>query len=129
MNKRSFLRGGLALLLAAPAPWWWSSARQSEEARVISGLSNARASAIRLGERYLLDHPECRDSHQLVELILHGYSKRQRQLAASDPGRMRKLLSDKIKQDFRNQDVLSLDGWRLATTEVQQWALMALAVA
>ena len=129
MNKRSFLRGGLALLLAAPAPWWWSSARQSEEARVISGLSNARVSAIRLGERYLLDHPECRDSHQLVELILHGYSKRQRQLAASDPGRMRKLLSDKIKQDFRNQDVLSLDGWRLATTEVQQWALMALAVA
>lgn len=75
---------------------------------------------------YLLDHPEYRSSYQLVELILHGCSKRQRQLATSDPRCMRKLLSEKIQQDFRRQNVLNLDGWRLARTEVQQWALMAL---
>ena len=130
MNRRSFLLGGLALLLAAPGQWWRSSStRHSEEACLISELSNARVSAIRLGKMYLLDHPEYRDSHQLVELILHGCTARQRQLAASDPRCMRKLLNEKIRQDFLNQNVLRLDGWQLSTTEVQQWALMALVAA
>jgi hypothetical protein len=129
MSRRRFLRDGLGLLLAAPSVWAQSILKQpsqSAEVQAICSLSPSGASAVRLGKKYLLQHPEHRDSQLLAELIFSGWGESKRQLALSEPGILRDMLTRKIRQDFRLHNVSSLDGWMLAKTELQQWALLSL---
>ena len=129
MSRRRFLRDGLGLLLAVPAVWAQSILKQpsrSAEVQAICSLSPSSESAVRLGKKYLLQHPEHCDSQLLAELIFSGWSESKRQLALSEPGILKEMLTRKIRQDFRLHNVSSLDGWMLAKTELQQWALLSL---
>jgi hypothetical protein len=129
MSRRKFLHNGLALLLAAPAVWAQSILKQpsqSAEVQAICSLSPSSESAVRLGKKYLLQHPEQCNSQLLAELIFSGWSESKHQLALSDPGILKEMLTRKIRLDFRLHNVSSLDGWMLSKTELQQWALMSL---
>lgn len=129
MSRRKFLHNGLGLLLAVPVVWAQSFLKlplQSAEVQAICSLSPSSTSAVRLGKRYLLQHPEYCSSQLLTELIFSGWSESKRQLALSDSGILKEMLTRKIQLDFSFHNVSSLDGWVLSKTELQQWALMSL---
>jgi len=130
MSRRRFLHNGLVLILAAPAVWVQSILKQpsqSAEVQAICSLSPSSKSAVRLGNKYLLQHPEHCNSQLLAELIFSGWSESKRQLALSDPYILKEMLTRKTRLDFRLHNVSSLDGWMLSKTELQRWALMSLA--
>ena len=129
MIRRKFLRDGLALFLAAQTGWAKSILKQpstSAEAQAICSLSPARESAVRLGSRYLLQHPEHGNPRLLAELIFSGWSETERRLAVSEPVVLKEMLAARIRQDFRDHEVSSLDGWVLSKTELRHWALLSL---
>jgi hypothetical protein len=129
MSRRKFLRDGLGLLLAIPAVWAQSILKQpslSSEVQAICSLSPSNESAVRLGKKYLLQHPEHCNSQLLAELIFSGWSESKRQLALSEPSILKEMLTSQIRLDFRLHNVSSLGGWMLSNTELQQWALLSL---
>jgi len=129
MSRRKFLRGGLGLLLTVPTVWAQSILKQpsqSAEVQAICSLSPSSDAAVRLGKKYLLQHPEHCNSQLLVELIFSGWSESKRQLALSDADILKEMLIRKTRLDFRLHNISSLDGWMLSKTELQQWALMSL---
>lgn len=130
MIRRKFLRDALGLLLTAPAVWALSILKQptkSAEVQAICSLSPSNESVVRLGEKYLLQHPEHCNSQLLAELMFSGWSESNRRLALSEPGILQEMLTRKIRLDFRLHNVSSLDGWVLSNTELQHWALLSLA--
>lgn len=129
MSRRKFLRDALWLFLAARTVWARSNSMrppQSAEVRAICSLSPSRESAIRLGRRYLLQHPEHGDSQLLARLLFSGCSEAERELAVSRPEVLKEILTRKVRADFRVGNVSSLDGWVLSKTELCHWALLSL---
>jgi hypothetical protein len=112
----SVLTGGLAIAL----PW------PRAEARADPGtLLRHRASAERIGRRYLATLPAGTDESRLLAMspVLHHVLRavRHRPEAAAD------LLRRSIDEDFRRADTVIVDGWVLAATEARFCAVVALA--
>ena len=129
MRRRNFLGNGLSLLLAAPTIWAQSVLKQSghsAEVQAICSLYPSSESAIELGKKYLLRHPEHCSSKLLAKFIFSGWNESERQLALTKPDILKKLLKRKVRQDFVIDHVSSLDGWILSKTELQHWALLSL---
>lgn len=88
------------------------------------GLIRHRASAARIGRRYLATLPSTPDRSRLLEMspalgrILQATS-RSRALAAD-------LLRTTIADDFRRADTVVVDGWVLSATEARLCAVIAL---
>jgi hypothetical protein len=129
MSRRTFIRAGLGLLLAVPAAWTQSIAKQPSQfsgVQAICSLSRSNDSAVRLGKKYLLHHPEYRNARLLTESIFSGWSESKKLIAFSEPRILKEILNRQIRQDFRLNNVSSLDGWVLSNTELRQWALLSL---
>ena len=129
MNRRQSILNGLCLLfVTSSASLQWGRERSSPSAEVhaLCSLCQANASAVRLGRKYLLQHPEYADPEWLAEQVFAHWRPSERRLALTEQDALKKLLNRQIRQDFRRHEVARLDGWVLSKTELRQWALLSL---
>lgn len=83
--------------------------------QIFSDLEAPRA----LGRRYLKSYPQESGREQLLETLIDG-------TAPGDHEALRKRLARRRGQDFRNGNIVIVDGWILARTEAQVCALTTL---
>jgi len=123
-SRRRFLRGMLPALLGSLAIAPPSLAR-AEAPASLGALLRRRASAERIGRRYLATLPAGTDNSRLLAMspALDQASRavRHRPEVAAD------LLRQGINDDFRRADIVIVDGWVLAATEARFCAVVALA--
>lgn len=116
-------------MLTIPTAWARSFINQSKHSAEVAALCSLNAhskSAIALGKKYLSAHPEYRDPQLIAQEIFSDWSYSERNLALSKPHILKDMFRKKVRQDFRLQNVSSLNGWVLADSELRQWALLAL---
>jgi len=108
------LVGCLSLRASLASPSATASASACFDAEAFAAIGG-RAALARQGALYLAAHPHEHDAHRL------------RALLAPDTQRpVRESLLASIERDWRNHDVLTLDGWVLARSEARICALACL---
>jgi hypothetical protein len=124
ISRRRFTRGTIPTLvgsLAIALPWLTHPATPA----TLGALLRHRASAERIGRRYLATLPAGTDDSRLFAMspaldhVLRAV-RHQPEVAAD-------LLRQGINDDFRRADTVIVDGWVLAATEARFCALVALA--
>jgi hypothetical protein len=124
ISRRLFVRGTIPALIVSltiALPWLTRSAAPA----TLGALLRHRASAERIGRRYLATLPAGTDKSRLFAMspaLDHALrAVRHRPEVAAD------LLRQGIKDDFRRADTVIVDGWVLGATEARLCALVALA--
>ena len=132
MARRRFLLLGAGvggMLLDATQPTWlgfvWRD-RSGRQHACLTGLLSHQESARFVGRTYLDRYPHEADVEVLV-----------RQVAAVEGGidyidragerALRSLLQERIRRDFADEKIVTLEGWMLSVTEARLCALAALA--
>jgi hypothetical protein len=110
------LIGSLAIALAWP--------RRAEAPADFAALIQRRASAERIGRRYLATLPADTDRSRLR--MMSRTLDHALQIGQHDPARAARLLRQGIDEDFRRADTVVVDGWVLAVTEARFCAVIAL---
>lgn len=123
LNRRQFLQIGLGLGMACwlGAPTVNSPSMRSEQgAGNLAALLRHQASAQIIGQHYLQRYPDEANADQLFSLITAGVDQ------SVDVQQVRTQLSQRIRQDFADEQVVNLQGWLLARTEARLCALATL---
>jgi len=124
ISRRRFACGVIPALigsLAITLPWMARAAPPAD----FGALVDSRASAERVGRRYLAMLPADTDRSRLLAMspALGGTLRAIRH----QPKVARGLLRRSINDDFRRADTVIVDGWVLAATEARLCAIIALA--
>jgi hypothetical protein len=82
----------------------------------IDGVFNDVKSAQELGKRYLDTHPQERKEKHLWKSLANKVGIKN---IYSDPKAFKKVLAQQNQEDFRNEDVVIVDGWLMGRTEVE----------
>ena len=122
LSRRRFARAAVGMLAGAIV-----TVPRSSDATItvaLDGVIHCRASAARIGRRYLASLPVRIDRVGLLKMNPELESI----LRAASDGRdgATPLLRRCIADDFRREDTVVIDGWVLAATEAQFCALIAL---
>jgi hypothetical protein len=107
-----------SLAIAMPWPRWGQAPAD------LGMLIQRRASAERIGRRYLATLPPDTDEFRLRKMsrtLDHAL-----QIGPHEPARAARLLREGIDEDFRRADTVVVDGWVLAVTEARFCAVIAL---
>jgi hypothetical protein len=124
LSRRRLLRGAFAALIAGFAvavPWLARVPRRAS----LDALVRSRASAERIGRRYLAMLPA--DTDRATLLALSPALDRALGVVGRRPKAAARLLQQGISEDFRLADTVVVDGWVLAATEARLCAFIALA--
>jgi hypothetical protein len=119
LARRSLLAGAAALtlwprgLFAAPA----------DQAEAMLALLADRNAAARLGARWV------EQEHQEPGEVLDSLQQRLRWSTDADATTFRHNLANAIADDFRNSEVVKVEGWQLAKTQAELCALAYFAAA
>jgi hypothetical protein len=123
MSRRAFARGvipGTFVGFTASLSWLtWAMIPES-----VDMLFRHRASAARIGRRYLATLPAGTDKSQL--LAMSPTIDSALRAVRSQPEYAAGLLRQGITDDFRRTDISIVDGWVLAATEARLCAIVAL---
>jgi hypothetical protein len=117
MRRRSFL-ALLALALLSPLLGRAKRAPRETLATTTGWSPRARASAARIGEAYLEDHPEEAQPALLARLLREAGLE-------EAPGPTSRARA-RIREDFERGRTVQVDGWVLSRTEARLCALTAL---
>jgi hypothetical protein len=105
---------------AIALPW----PRRGEAPADLGVLIQHRASAERIGRRYLATLPP--DTDRLRLRMMSRTLDQALQMGPHEPARAARLLRQGIDEDFRRADTVLVDGWVLAVTEARFCAVIAL---
>jgi hypothetical protein len=129
LNRRRFLvltvTAGGSLLVQASLPGaelGWRG-RQSTLSVKLTGLLEHQDSARIVGSEYLARYPQEADAHVLQERIVVGFAGGYGVLASANESTIRKLIGDRVRQDFETEQTVKLQGWILSVTEARLCAL------
>jgi len=127
LTRRSFLAGLAVLVLTVVRPDRWRFGENADPGSVLLRHFFRRdlQAAAHVGRRYLENTPSERSEQRLWERVLDtppGDSAASIQ-QITDRARVRREL------DFREGDLVAIDGWLLSRTEARLCALAALATA
>jgi hypothetical protein len=129
MDRRSVLLGALAaalaLALAPLRPWRVLVETLPREtlASRLTGLLSDLESAHVVGRAYVRDMSAESTSRRLVDAIAAGVPGGRNVLRAASNADLRKLILARIRQDFVDGDIVTLDGWIVSKTEGRLCAL------
>lgn len=125
LTRRWFLTGLTALVITRAGPDRWQSSEDRSPASALLGHFFRRdlPAAVRLGRKYLEIAPAERSEERLGEMIL-GAAWGEGNSDARDIATRVRVRRD---EDFREGDLVTIDGWFLARTEARLCALAALA--
>jgi hypothetical protein len=125
LHRRQFfafaLTVGGALVAQAGLPGWFRSA-DALGARLVA-LFEHHDSARIVGYEYLKKHPQEADAHLLQARIIAGFAGGYTALAQASDSTIRKLIEDRVRQDFETDQIVKLQGWILSATEARLCAL------
>jgi hypothetical protein len=124
VSRRRFTRDAIPALIAGLAialPWLARPGMLTN----FDGLICHRASAERIGRRYLAMLPAPMDRSRLLAMspVLGSALQAIRHRPEVAAGLLRRAIND----DFRRADTIIVDGWVLAATEARLCAVVALA--
>lgn len=129
MDRRSVLLGALAAALAlglAPLrPWRVLIETLPREplASRLTGLLGDLDSARVVGRAYVRATSAEATSQALVDAIAAGVPGGRDVIRATSPADLRRLILARVRQDFVDDDVVTLDGWIVSKTEGRLCAL------
>jgi hypothetical protein len=129
MDRRSVLLGALVaavpLGLAPFRPWRVlieTLPRASLASRLTGLLSNLESARV-VGREYVrVTSPEA-TSQRLVDAVAAGVPGGRDVIRAASNGDLRRLILARVRQDFDDDDVVTLDGWIVSRTEGRLCAL------
>ncbi|CAN5149021.1 hypothetical protein BH20ACT13_BH20ACT13_10770 [soil metagenome] len=129
MDRRSVLLGALVaavpLGLAPFRPWRVlieTLPRESLASRLTGLLSNLESARV-VGREYVrVASPEA-TSQRLVDAVAAGVPGGRDVIRAASNGDLRRLILARVRQDFDDDDVVTLDGWIVSRTEGRLCAL------
>src|SRR5262245_28066158 len=125
MHRRQFfafaLTAGGALLIQAGLPGWLRPGNPLG-ARLVA-LFEHQDSARIVGLEYLKKYPQEADAHLLQDRIIAGFAGGYTGLAKASDSTIRKLIEDRVRQDFETDQIVKLQGWILSATEARLCAL------
>jgi hypothetical protein len=124
ISRRRFARGMISALVGALAitlPWLVRPATPAD----FGALLRRRASAERIGRRYLATLPADMDKSRL--LVMSPALDQALNVVRHQPEVAAGLLRQGINEDFSRADTIVVDGWVLAATEARLCAIIALA--
>ena len=124
VSRRRFVRDAIPALIAGLAIALPSLARPGVLTN-FDALIRHRASAERIGRRYLAMLPAATDRSRLLAMspVLVNALQAIRHRPEVAAGLLRRAIND----DFRRADTVTVDGWVLAATEARLCAVIALA--
>lgn len=97
----------------------------SDAERLVSTFSSPE-SAAEVGRAYLETLAPDPSPRVLVERIVAGLPGGYTAVRRGDEAQLRTLLAHELKEDFRDGNIVMVDGWILSTTEARLCALAAL---
>ena len=125
MKRRTFIvsllwaaAGGGAVVTINRLDW-----HRPLEVKIAMALSDGRYAG-KLGRVYLDEFPADRDLTRLIDLLFPDLARRPAPVQATA---LAESLAKRVRQDFVDGNVVSLEGWLLARTEARICALLALA--
>ena len=125
LHRRQFLAlvfaGGGALLAQASLPGWFGP--QNALGTKLAELFRHQESARIVGAKYLKKYPQEADARLLQDRIIAGIAGGYAGLAQASDSTIRKLLEDRVRQDFETEQIVKLQGWILSITEARLCAL------
>jgi len=128
LSRRTFLGGLLAAAAtAAIGLRWWQVRRQPEfpAARLVELLTH-RDSAVLLGRRYRAAVPGEDGKAPLVAALAATFGSAD--ALPPDQDGLRRVLAERIREDFTAGRMVAVDDWLLAVTEARLCALASLDV-
>ena len=114
--------GGVAFLGSRPWRVLVSVVRPSPAARLV-GLFAHRDSARALGRAVLRTTRTSRSVPRLVDEVAEGIDGGRAALGSASDTELREALARRIRQDFAEDRVVTVDGWVLSVTETRLYAL------
>jgi hypothetical protein len=125
MHRRQFfafaLTAGGALLAQAGLPGWLRPGN-ALGARLVA-LFEHQDSARIVGLEYLKKNPQEANVHLLQDRIIAGFTGGYTALAQASDSTIRKLIEERVRQDFETDQIVKLQGWILSATEARLCAL------
>ena len=94
--------------------------------RIAESLSNPD-SAWAVGRTYLQIHPQEAHVGHLVNAIVGNIARSDAHRLLTDEGALRNVLHDRRLQDFEKGELVTIDGWFLARSELRRCALIVVA--
>lgn len=123
-TRRTFLKWQAALLVAVLRPGSWAQAESQEQSLSLLNhfFSRELPEAIQIGRQYLESAPSERSASQLGKMIL-GNAWGDRSIDTQD---LTTRVRARREQDFREGELVEINGWFFARTEARLCALAAL---
>ncbi|MEE8526836.1 MAG: hypothetical protein V3T72_23120 [Thermoanaerobaculia bacterium] len=126
ISRRDLLWGAAGAAVTGSTVLLWkamdapSASSRSRSAKTVEKLADsAAASAAVLGSKYLEQVPDEHDQRNLVRLL-------EERLAGSTQESLLARSRECIQRDYRDGEVVVVDGWQLSRTEARFYALASL---
>lgn len=128
MRRRSFL--SILVSAGALAAGWPASGREGLTAEpirsLLASLGHGKSAAV-VGNAFLRRHPGEADAQHLATNIAADLRCRGCEPGRASRARLRRAITEQVREDFAQNRVVDVDGWVLSATEARLYGLAALA--